>query len=50
MDNYSDPRLDNKFLMVVNKYYDPSTQPLKQQGKIEIPLTFTSVGNTQIYL
>lgn len=48
MDNDLDPRLDNKFLLVVNKYYDPSTQSLKQQGKIEVSLTFTSVGNTQL--
>lgn len=48
MDNDSDPRLDNKFLLVVNKYYDPSIQSLKQHGKIEVSLTFTSVGNTQL--
>lgn len=48
MDNDSDPRLDNKFRLVLNKYYDPSTQSLKKQGKIEVSLTFTSVGNTQL--
>lgn len=48
MDNDSDPRLDNKFHLVLNKYYDPSTQSLKKQGKIEVSLTFTSVGNTQL--
>lgn len=48
MGNDSDPRLDNKFLLVVNKYYDRCIQSLKKQGKIEVSLTFTSVGNTQL--